>query len=271
MKRLPALLIVFIVLMLTACATSGGGLAEPKDRTASLMEALAADPTGRGNSTEPSVVLPTPETVREMQVEEEAAEDEAPETAAAADAEEVQAEADLHEIAEAQPVAEELPEEEEIPAPEVTEEPEEPVVIHFEDEEPEIAEIPRPEAPSDEDLVPVAGIHEEAEPVIYPAQTVPSSQQNVSFMDEPMAPWMLRLMAILVVVMILFTASSAIRNAYRAPLSRIISAAIALLLTALSWVLSYIIAGPSLLYLVYLTLLFTYFVLRSSRRNSDSR
>ena len=82
-----------------------------------------------------------------------------------------------------------------------------------------------------------------------------------------MAPWMLQLMIILVVVMVLFTASSAIRNAYRAPLNRLVSISIAVLLTALSWVLSYIIAGPSMLYPVYLSLLATYFVLRSTKRS----
>ena len=90
-------------------------------------------------------------------------------------------------------------------------------------------------------------------------------------MDEPMAPWMIRLMMIFIVIIVLFTVSSAIRNAYCAPLSRLASAAIAVLLTALSWVLSYIIAGASAFYPAYLVLLLTYFILRSKGKVSDQQ
>ena len=139
-----------------------------------------------------------------------------------------------------------------------------PLVIPFEEaKEDEIATSSSPD--ENADIIPVSGESGDAEPILYPV--APSSRPSINMAEDNMAPWMISLMIILVVIMVLYTASSAIRNTYKAPLNRFVAVAIALLLTALSWVLSYIILGPSLLYLAYLVLLGTYFVLRSTKRS----
>ena len=266
MRKVLALLLILFPLFITACATSGGNVIEPKDRTAALMEALAENPTGTVSEEEEEIALPTPESVREEREKETEAVPQAPVV------ETVKIET---EETTAQPMEEEestvppAPVEEVVETPEVEPE-EENVVISFQEpEEKEEIVIPAPDTEEDgADIIPVSGDAEEAEPVIYPVESTGVAESR-SIMDEPMAPWMLRLMAVLVVDMILFTAASAIRNAYKAPLNRLVSFSIAVLLTALSWVLSYIIAGPSLIYAAYLLLLFTYFVLRSTGRNNN--
>ncbi|MBO8436645.1 MAG: hypothetical protein IAA97_06670 [Spirochaetes bacterium] len=252
MKRKLLLLLLIIPLLLNACVTQSGSMIEPKDRTASLLEALAENPTGKVKETKTEIVLPTPETVREKNAS--AVDNASPrkDETTEVPADEIIVEAEVSE--EPEPI---------VSVPERSEE--EQVGAVFEFTEPEVPYVPVPETPDDGNLVPVSGSVEDTEPMIYPPYI------ETKYMEEPMAPWMGRLMVILVVVIILFTATSAIRSAYRAPLSRVVSLAIALLITAFSWVLSYIIAGPSLLYLIYLALLLTYFLLRSKRRNRDSQ
>ncbi len=244
MKRAFLVLLMLVPLFMAACETSGGSISEPRDRTESLLEALGEPPVA-----EAPVEIPPAEPVP-------VAVDEAPSES-------------VPEAAE--PAA---PAEEPIPA----EAPVEPIPSEVEEEviatfiAPEEEEIPVIEAAvsevEDVEIVPVSGAPEEAEPLIYPPYV---QDQRPAAFDEPMDPWMVRLMAVLIVVIILFTAASAIRNAYRAPLSRLVSAAISVLLTAISWVLSYIIAGPSALYAIYLLLLTTYFVLRSTGRSRNPR
>lgn len=254
MKKGSALLSLLIIILLAACTTTGGSVVEPVDRTSSLMEALAANPTGeKDDPSDEKIVIPSPVVIHhETQVDAE------PniETIAVSDENSFQ-------DAEGQDAITIV---EENPSDPVIEQ-DNNVVIPFEDEEESITVIPSVPDAEDADIVPVSGDSEDVQPVIYP---VVSSGYEIeqSMMNAPMAPWMMRLMIILVVIMILFTTSSAIRNAYRAPLNRIVSASIAILLAALSWVLSYIIAGPSLLYLVYLSLLGTYFVFRSTKRQN---
>ena len=262
MRRVLALLLILFPLFMTACVTSGGNVVEPRDRTTALMEALAENPTGQNSESVPEIVLPTPETVREVNTEavpaetppeeEPVAEEVLPEPVSVPAAEEA---------AESTPLPSEP-----VPDPVPEEAAEEDVVISFPPEEDEIVPLPAEES---SDVIPVSGEAEEAEPVIYPV-AVPADDNARSIMDEPMKPWMLCLMAVLIVDMILFTTAAAIRNAYKAPLNRLVSAAIAVLFTSLSWVLSYIIAGQSGIYAAYLLLLFTYFVFRSKGRSHQS-
>lgn len=239
-------------MLFTACTSTGDGVVQPVDRTTSLLEALAASPTGAEPEKERVVEIPRPVVIHEDEsVAEKPQTTDTAEDAFAIAAPEPEPASDIPPVTESVDVV-------------AAEEKDESVVIPFAEEtEEEIEIIPAPSA-VDEDaaVVPVSGDAEEAESVIYPV--VP---EELSVLEEDTAPWMLRLMIILVIVLILFTAASAIRNAYNAPLNRIVSLAIAALLTALSWILSYLIAGPSLLYLVYLSLLFTYFVLRSTKRS----
>lgn len=258
-KKLLPLLFIFIFIFSTACVTQSGSIIEPRDRTQSLLEALAENPTGKTEEVKADVVLPTPETVRDRQVKADdsiARPAEAEETAAGEESVSLIENGTGDEGKDA-PVIDEA----------VTEiAPSDTTVIEFDEPViPFVSSVPEAEAEAEGMVVPVSGSVENTEPMIYPPYI------EAQHMAEPMAPWMGQLMAILVVVIILFTATSAIRSAYKAPLSKIVSISIALLLTALAWVLSYIIAGPSLLYLVYLTLLFTYFMLRSKGRTRDSR
>ena len=244
MKRAFLVLLMLVPLFMAACETSGGSISEPRDRTESLLEALGEPPVA-----EAPVEIPPAEPVP-------AAVDEAPSES-------------IPEAAEpAAPVEEVLPAK--APVEPIPSEPEEEVIATFiepEEEEIPIIEAAVPEV-EDVEIVPVSGASEEAEPLIYPPYV---QDTRPAAFEEPMDPWMVRLMAVLIVVIILFTAASAIRNAYRAPLSRLVSAAISVLLTAISWVLSYIIAGPSALYAIYLLLLTTYFVLRSTGRSRNPR
>ena len=240
-------------MLFTACTSTGDGVVQPVDRTTSLLEALAASPTGAEPEKESVVEIPRPVVIHEDEsVAEKPQATDTAEDAFAITAPEPEPVSDIPPVTESADVV-------------AAEEEDGNVVIPFAEEtEEEVVEIIPAPAAVDEDaaVVPVSGDAEEAESVIYPVVS-----EELSVLEEDTAPWMLRLMIILVIVLILFTAASAIRNAYNAPLNRIVSLAIAALLTALSWILSYLIAGPSLLYLVYLSLLFTYFVLRSTKRS----
>ncbi len=256
MKKVSALLLS-IILLFTACSTTGGNVSMPLDRTASLMEALATSPTGEAADVEKDSAItpaaeivkdvPSPEPLQEKEETEDAAEPEGVVETKTEAASESDTPAAVPEAVE--PVAEDAEEEDA-------------VVIPFEEKEESITLLPASQEES-KDVIPVSGKEEEAEPVLYPVETI---REIPVTEEESMAPWMINLMIILVVIMILFTASSAIRNAYKAPLNRLVSAAIALLLTSISWVLSYIILGPSPIYFAYLLLLGTYFVLRSTKR-----
>lgn len=255
MKKALILIVILIPLLAASCATTGASLpVGESDRTAALIAALAESPSGERPEERREAVLPTPETVREAEAVPVAEE-------ASAAVEEVLPAPEEAYVEVEEPVNE--PEEEVAPQPE-------PVAV-FSDE-PEEDSLPVIEVPmeamaeADGETVPVSGEREESAPLIYPVE-----EESRSFMDEPMAPWMIRLMMIFIVIIVLFTVSSAIRNAYCAPLSRLASAAIAVLLTALSWVLSYIIAGASAFYPAYLVLLLTYFILRSKGKVSDQQ
>lgn len=259
MKRLSASLLICII-MFSACTTTGGNVPAPVDRTTMLIEALATSPTGEVVEEEKETITPAKEIVKEPSSPvktEETAEEKLPES--------VEETVINPPVEVSEPENEIIVQEAEQPAAvEEASDAEVPLVIPFEEaKEDEIATSPSPD--ENADIIPVSGESGDAEPILYPV--APSSRPSINMAEDNMAPWMISLMIILVVIMVLYTASSAIRNAYKAPLNRFVAVAIALLLTALSWVLSYIILGPSLLYLAYLALLGTYFVLRSTKRS----
>ena len=143
---------------------------------------------------------------------------------------------------------------------------EEDVVYTFEDKE-DLPVIEKAESEEEGVLIPVADHSND-----IPSRLADADEEEPAVIfDEPMRPWMLELMVALIVDIILFTAASAVRNAVRAPLTPVVSAAISLLMTALTIVLSSIIAGWSPAWLSYLLLLFTYYLLRSGRRRRGSR
>ena len=223
----------------------------PVDRTISLIETLAsAEEAPDAGLPAVSVDIPeeTPEPESVEQAEAEPEIPEAEEIIPAAAADDAVAEDDQNEpepAVEPDPaLAEIIPE----PAEEVMETVPEDV----------------PEAVHEEEMDPMPPA--EPEPAAEP-DPVPAAISSESTEAVPMDSWMTELMVVLVVIIILFTGACAIRNAYRAPLPRLIAAAISILVTALAWVLSLVIAGPSEVYPVYLILLTVYIVLRSKGRS----
>lgn len=87
-------------------------------------------------------------------------------------------------------------------------------------------------------------------------------------LDSEISPLVLQLLSVVIVITVVFTIAVAIRGANRMKLQRGISFALAVLFTALSIVISTLVYGWSNLWLLYLLLLLTYFVLRARWRDS---
>lgn len=229
----------------------------PVDRTISLIETLASAegvtpvqlPAESVDAPAENIQAEVPEPVEEAEAEPEIPEP--AESLPAAVTDDAADEAGIQEAAEETVPAEIIPE----PAEEAEAEPE-PV-------------------PAEEEMLPAEPEPMLSEPEPMPAEPepaaetdpVPAAVPSESAEAVPMDSWMMELMVVLVVIIILFTGACAIRNAYRAPLPRLIAAAISILVTALAWVLSLVIAGPSEVYPVYLILLTVYIVLRSKGRS----
>ena len=74
-----------------------------------------------------------------------------------------------------------------------------------------------------------------------------------------------------VVIVIMFTVATAIRSAYKMPLSYLLSAIIAILISFLPFVICIIIGGMSKVWWSYFLLLLSFFIFRSGRGRRDSR
>lgn len=83
---------------------------------------------------------------------------------------------------------------------------------------------------------------------------------------EELSSAALQIMGIMIIVIVLFTASVAIRSANRMPLSRGFSAVIAVLFSVLPIIISVAVIGKSVYWLLYLILLTTYFIFRTKDR-----
>ena len=253
-----ACLVILIAVLMASCSTTGGNVFTAKDRTESLIEALSATPI-TVEKEEP--VLPSPEPVTPVT---NAPKSEKPEVVEIQEPEPSETET-VTEEAPVIPAVSEEEDETEVPAA-IPETVEEDVVYTFEDKE-DLPVIEKAESEEEGVLIPVADHSNDV-----PSRLADADEEEPAVIfDEPMRPWMLELMVALIVDIILFTAASAVRNAVRAPLTPVVSAAISLLMTALTIVLSSIIAGWSPAWLSYLLLLFTYYLLRSGRRRRGSR
>ena len=251
MRKAFSLFIASSILLLVSCSTSGDDSMHPVDRTVSLIETLAAAEEA------PLVQLPAessiiPEETPPAEMPEEIQE---PEIVAVQEAEAVPV---IPEPAESLPAAEDVA-----------------VADDVRDDANAGETAPAEIIPEPAEEVPEAVPEVVAEPELMPALPEPAAEAepvhaavpSESAEALPMDSWMTELMVVLVVIITLFTGAGAIRNAYRAPLPRLIAAAISILVTALAWVLSLIIAGPSDVYPVYLILLTVYIVLRSKGRS----
>ena len=253
MRKAFSLFIAASILLLISCSTSGDDSMRPVDRTVSLIETLAAAEEA------PLVQLPSesssvPEAAVPAEMPEEIPE---PEPVAVQEAEAVPV---IQEPAESLPAAEDAAMADDVREDPSAEESAPAGII------PEPAEeVPEaiPEAVSEPEPEPMPAVPEPA----AEAEPVPAAVPAESAEAMPMDSWMTELMVVLVVIITLFTGAGAIRNAYRAPLPRLIASAISILVTALAWVLSLVIAGPSEVYPVYLILLTVYIVLRSKGRS----
>lgn len=83
---------------------------------------------------------------------------------------------------------------------------------------------------------------------------------------EELSSAALQIMGIMIIVIVLFTASVAIRSANRMPLSRGFSAVISILFSVLPIIISVAVIGRSVYWLLYLILLTTYFIFRTKDR-----
>lgn len=253
MRKAFSLFIAASILLLVSCSTSGDDSMRPVDRTVSLIETLAAAEEA------PLVQLPAessivPEETAPAEMPEEIQE---PEIVAVQEAEAVPV---IPEPAESLPAAEDAAVADDV-GDDVNAEETAPAEIIPEPAE----EVPEaiPEAVAEPEPEPTPALPEPA----AETEPVPAAVPSESTEAVPMDSWMTELMVVLVVIIILFTGACAIRNAYRAPLPRLIAAAISILVTALAWVFSLVIAGPSEVYPVYLILLTVYIVLRSKGRS----
>ncbi len=93
-----------------------------------------------------------------------------------------------------------------------------------------------------------------------------TASDDVILSDE-LSSLMLQIMGIFIIIIVLFTASVAIRSANKMPLSRGFAAVIAVLFSVLPIVISVIVIGRSLYWLLYLMLLLSYFIFRTKDRS----
>ena len=247
-------IILAIIVLLSSCASTGGNVFQPQDRRAALIEALAGDSSAEKKGSDipqPEIVVPV---VRKPEEPAAAAEEIPAEIPAAAET--AAAETEIPEPV-IETAAEETPE---IPVPE------------------ESADIPEQQvsSPDVESVItfdtPAAESKAEEAPrpfVVNHGGEAPETSDSDRIMDSQMRPWMMILMAVLAIDIVLFTVATAIRNASRIPLPRPVSAAAALLFAAVPAAVSYLLLGPSLLWLAYLVLVFTYFIFRSSGRKGS--
>ena len=106
-------------------------------------------------------------------------------------------------------------------------------------------------------------------------ESVPYAVHQTTFSHAAVPATMNRLiidaMIASVVIVIMFTVATAIRSAYKMPLSYLLSAVIAILISFLPFVICIIIGGMSKVWWSYFLLLLSFFIFRSGRGRRDSR
>ena len=111
----------------------------------------------------------------------------------------------------------------------------------------------------------------EASEAIPEETAVPSVQPATPSMPPAMNRLIVDAMIASVVIVIMFTVATAIRSAYKMPLSYLLSAIIAILISFLPFVICIIIGGMSKVWWSYFLLLLSFFIFRSGRGRRDSR
>ena len=107
---------------------------------------------------------------------------------------------------------------------------------------------------------------ESAVPVAVPES---DSAFPTPILDDAVSPTLLKVLSVVIVSTVIFTVSVAIRGANKLKLQKGISTALSVLFTALSIVISTLVAGWSNVWLIYLVLLLTYFIFRAEWRGQS--
>ena len=281
MVRILLVFISAIAILLSSCTTTGSDVFSSDNRKADIVEALSSEKPDDGKM-DLALELPFADTVRNTPVQTQpAAEEEtvpalteeaveetipapemAPDVLEVAEPDNAKTAPDEPSEAESTPVietvgmpAEEVKQEEAIPETVVSEvQPESAVTIP---EEPEAEEVVIPLSETAE-VIP----EETATPSVQPATPSMPPAMNRLIVDAMIAS---------VVIVIMFTVATAIRSAYKMPLSYLLSAIIAVLISFLPFVICIIIGGMSNVWWSYFLLLLSFFIFRSGRGRRDSR
>lgn len=282
MLRSLAIFISAIAVLLSSCATTDGNVLASGSRRAEIVEALSSENT-EDSGIDLALELPFADTVRNTPQPQPAAEE---------------------------PVSSEIVEEESIPedVPEAVAEAEEsiePQPSAIEDEDIISEEEPAEEKAAEQDVpvgpMPAEEVQEQDVPaaeeipeaVSEPAaiettesaaldEEIPAAEESVpyavhqtTFSHAAVPATMNRLiidaMIASVVIVIMFTVATAIRSAYKMPLSYLLSAVIAILISFLPFLICIIIGGMSKVWFSYFVLLLSFFIFRSGKGRRDFR
>ena len=281
MVRILLVFISAIAILLSSCTTTGSDVFSSDNRKADIVEALSSEKPDDGKM-DLALELPFADTVRNTPVQTQpAAEEEtvpalteeaveetipapemAPDVLEVAEPDNAKTAPDEPSEAESTPVIETV----EMPAEEVKQEEAIPETVVSE-VQPESA-VTIPEEPEAEEVV--IPLSETAE--VIPEETAtPSVQPATPSMPPAMNRLIVDAMIASVVIVIMFTVATAIRSAYKMPLSYLLSAIIAVLISFLPFVICIIIGGMSNVWWSYFLLLLSFFIFRSGRGRRDSR
>ena len=278
MLRCFIVFISAISVLLSSCATTDSGMLSSGSRRADIVEALSSEQP-EDNKRDLALELPFADAVRNTPQVQPAAEEVPADPAPAEASVPVAEEAEEIIASEAEVPAAEIPE---APAEDAAANPqetadaaeEEPEAVQIAEEEdiaedtPAADEVAEPsiEAPVIEEEIPLQDEPAESDEVaaIHPAmapRTVPAAMNRI-IVDAMIAS---------VVIVIMFTVAAAIRSAYKMPLSYLLSAVIALLISCLPFVICIIIGGMSKIWFSYFILLLSFFIFRSGKGRRDFR
>lgn len=257
MRRAFIVLIIVISAVLSSCIT-GGNVFSAESNGSMIIDALTESPARTRTEERPiEEVLAVPEVAAdEIAVEDSVVQDE-----------------NVPPAVPAETVPESAPEEE--PAPEVVDQTPDVVFI------PAVVNTGTPEEVAE----PVADAEETTAdaPALEQVPATPAAEESptepaVIYVDREdelihysVDGWMLRLMIVSIVSVILFTAATAVRSGMKRALSRGASLALAIVFTAVPWIITAVIAGNSVFWCIYLVLLLTYVIFRSENQRRGVR
>ena len=282
MVRILLVFISAIAILLSSCTTTGSNVFSSDNRKADIVEALSSEKPDDGKM-DLALELPFADTVRNTPVQTQpAAEEEtvpalteeaveetipapemAPDVLEVAEPDNAKTAPDEPSEAESTPVIETV----EMPAEEVKQEEAIPEAVVSEVQADSTAVIQQEEPEAEEVVIPLS----EASEAIPEETAVPSVQPATPSMPPAMNRLIVDAMIASVVIVIMFTVATAIRSAYKMPLSYLLSAVIAILISFLPFLICIIIGGMSKVWFSYFVLLLSFFIFRSGKGRRDFR